>query len=219
MHCTHTFSIHCWFFTWGALIVVKWSKTIQFGERTVCIPCPYIVGSLHYPLLALLHSMSFTAACATSHATTDSHAFPCLDYDSLNLKCFTYSFFVNKLGQCLSSRGLSCNLYVEHSVRRGGTSHAFQDGVLILVELIKMLGDWKSDSAKLHCSPSGQTYNDYQSHLQINSLSTFHLRFGALCRYSMSHFCIMLFNQDSFVMYVVYLYLVCRINVCPKLYI
>ena len=64
------------------------------------------------------------------------------------MKCFTYRSFTNKLRDSLQCLGLSPGLYVGHSFCGGGTSHAFQAGVP--VELIKMLGDWKSDSVQLY---------------------------------------------------------------------
>ena len=88
--------------------------------------------------------MSFTA----SRATANSHAFAYLHYDSLSMKCFTCRSFINKLRNSLRSLGLSPGLYAGHSFRRSGATHAFQAGVP--VELIKMLGDWKSDSVQLY---------------------------------------------------------------------
>ena len=66
---------------------------------------------------------------------------------------FDLSFF-HKLRDSLQSLGLSPGLYAGHSFCRGGATHAFLAGVP--VELIKMLGDWKSDSVQLYLTVSLQ---------------------------------------------------------------
>ena len=63
-------------------------------------------------------------------------------------RCFTYRSFLSKLRECLFALGYASDCYAGHSFHRGGASFAFQIG--IPVELIKMLGDWKSDSVLLY---------------------------------------------------------------------
>ena len=48
------------FYPWGALVHVRWSKTIQFRERTVHLPLPRIPHSVLCPVTAILHAFSFT---------------------------------------------------------------------------------------------------------------------------------------------------------------
>ena len=55
---------------------------------------------------------------------------------------------MNKLRACLNQCGLAGMDFGSHSFRRGGASLAFQVG--IPVELIKILGDWKSDAVLLY---------------------------------------------------------------------
>ena len=127
------------FYYWGILLTVKWSKTIQFRERSVQIPLPRIPGSIFCPVSSLQHALSFT-----SGAPAHSHAFSYLDLPYCNRRCMTYRSFVSKLRSCLRSLGVSPDDYAGHSFRRGGASFAFQAGVPI--EMIRMLGDWKSNS-------------------------------------------------------------------------
>ena len=54
------------FFDWGVLIHVKWSKTIQFRDRKVCIPFSYIPNSHLCPVEAILHAFSFTRSNSDS---------------------------------------------------------------------------------------------------------------------------------------------------------
>ena len=122
---------------------VSCSKTIQFRERSIHIPFPHVPGSPLCPVASLLHAISFTGSSAPS-----SHAFAYFDPSHRAIRCLTYRSFVTKLRDCLSSLGYPPLLYASHSFRRGGASFAFQSG--IPVELIKMLGDWKSDSVLLY---------------------------------------------------------------------
>ena len=71
-------------------------------------------------------------------------------YDLVTQKLtpFTYSQFMRKLRSILVSLGLPDKDYVGHSFRRGGASYAFQAGIPI--ELIKILGEWKSDAVLLY---------------------------------------------------------------------
>ena len=64
------------------------------------------------------------------------------------LNAFSYGAFVSKLLGHLSILGLDPRLYAGHSFRRGGASFAYQSGVPI--ELIKALGDWRSDTILIY---------------------------------------------------------------------
>ena len=77
-----------------------------------------------------------------------SHAFAYFDLRSRKPTFLTYRSFLSKLGECLSRLGFPTGMYASHSFRRGEASFAFQSGVP--VELIKMLGDWKSDAVLLY---------------------------------------------------------------------
>ena len=130
------------FFPWGVLLRVRWSKTIQFRERVIQIPLVRVPGSPFCPVAAVSWAFSFT-----SQAPVSSQAFQWVQ-PNLSLRCFTYSLFMNKLRACLNQCGLAGMDFGSHSFRRGGASLAFQVG--IPVELIKILGDWKSDAVLLY---------------------------------------------------------------------
>ena len=61
---------------------------------------------------------------------------------------FTYGSFMSKLWFHLSSLGVDPKLYTGHSFHRGGASFTYQSGVPI--ELIKALGDWRSDTILIY---------------------------------------------------------------------
>ena len=130
-------------FTWGVLLTVRWSKTIQFRERVVVIPLPRVPGSPLCLYQAIKQAFTFT-----HWAPRDYHAFSWLDHKSLQVQCFIYRAFLDKLRHCLNQLGYEAKSYAGHSFRRGGASFAIQAG--IPVSLIKMLGDWKSDSVLLY---------------------------------------------------------------------
>jgi len=130
-------------FSWGILIVIRWSKTIQFREREVKIPIPCIPYSKLCPVTATNHAFHFTL-----NDTTNSQAFNYLDQSTDTHKCFTYGMFINKLKHHLTLIGVNPANYSGHSFRRGGASFAYQSGIPI--ELIKALGDWRSDAVLVY---------------------------------------------------------------------
>ena len=131
------------FCSWGVLVHVKWSKTIQFRDRIVQIPFSYIPDPPLCPVRAILHAFSFT-----QHSSKDCQAFSWIDTSYFDLKIFTYSRFIKHLRSSLSSIGIDPSLHAGHSFRRGGASLAYKAGLSI--EAIKLLGDWKSDAVMLY---------------------------------------------------------------------
>ena len=131
------------FYPWEALVHVRWSKTIQFRERTIHLPLPRIPHSVLCPVTAILHAFSFTQLGAPS-----SQAFAWLHQHDLRLMPITYKSFLAKLRIIMSSLGYTEKSYATHSFHRGGASFAFQEGIPL--ELIKLLGDWKSNAVLLY---------------------------------------------------------------------
>ena len=130
----------------------------QFRERTIHIPLPYIplpyIPLPYIPLpyipqsplcrvTSILHAMSFTSSVPQTF-----HAFAYFDAVHLRCRVLTYRAFLSKLRECLQALGYSPQDNVCHSFHRGGASFAYQ--IWVPLELIKMLGDWKSDSVVLY---------------------------------------------------------------------
>ena len=124
------------FESWGVLVHMKWSKTIQFRERVVQIPFSYVSYSPLCPVQAICHAFSFLPSDKNC-----SQAFNYLDTQTLQPVCFTYAKFLKFLRTCLMNIGSdpTCTSYAGHSFHRGGTSFVFQSG--IPVEMITLLGD------------------------------------------------------------------------------
>ena len=131
------------FESWGVLVHMKWSKTIQFREKAVQIPFSYVPHSPLCPVQAIRHAFSFLPSDKDC-----SQAFNYLDTQTLQPVCFTYAKFLKFLRTCLMNIGSDPTSYAGHSFRCGGASFAFQSG--IPVEMIKFLGDWKSDAVLLY---------------------------------------------------------------------
>ena len=83
------------FYPWGVLISVRWSKAIQFRERTISIPLPAIPNFILCPVVAIRHAFSMADSC-----TDSGQAFYWLDKTTLRLRSFTYRYFLDKLRRC-----------------------------------------------------------------------------------------------------------------------
>lgn len=129
----------------GAIISVRWSKSIQFRQKILQVPLPRISGSPFCPsqaLLLVLHNLP-----------RQSIPSPLFCYASPSgPKPITHNAFVSHLRLCLSKIGLDPSKYSGHSFRRGGASFALQCG--IPGEWIKLQGDWASDAYERYLSPA-----------------------------------------------------------------
>ena len=121
------------------IISMRWSKTIQFGDRILRTPLVAIPGSKLCPVKAYRHM------CATVKAKGDDPLFSLSEK-----KCIFYKHYQAKLKAVIKQIGLDSDLYSSHSFRRGGCTFSFQSG--IPAELIQLHGDWKSDAYKKYLS-------------------------------------------------------------------
>ena len=124
-------------FTQNAVILtIRWSKTIQFKERTLTLPLPRIRNHVLCPLQAVFNSFQKTSDAPSSG--------PALTVSTNPVIPLTVNMFRSVFYECLSKSGIQVNHYSGHSFRRGGASWAYQSGVPI--QTIKNIGDWKSDA-------------------------------------------------------------------------
>ena len=127
--------------TWGLVICVKWSKTIQFKERHLLIPVVRLPSS--HPLCPV---QAYERHLRLFPAPPSSPAFLCYRGDLATP--ITHSTFTTKLRTSLSLAGFKASNYSGHSFRRGGATFAFRCGAP--VELISLQGDWSSDAVLLY---------------------------------------------------------------------
>ena len=129
----------------GVVLSVRWSKVIQFRERTLHIPLPKIENSPFCPSTALLGIvLAVPPSC---------HPLPLFCF-VINKKVLplTQALFIQKLQNCLALLGIPPGKYSGHSFRRGGASFGLQCG--LPVDLIKIQGDWNSNAYERYLHPS-----------------------------------------------------------------
>ena len=122
---------------------VKHSKVIQFRERFHWIPLVRMAG---HPLCPF----SIVCALLEMHrrigSSPDSPMF--LWKVGKKVSPMTHAVFVKAFKRLVKMSGLDWTKYSGHSFRRGGATYCFNLGVC--PELIKLLGDWKSDAYLLY---------------------------------------------------------------------
>lgn len=133
------------FCTSGAVIQIRWSKTIQFQQRILHTPLPRIPNSPFCP--------SGTLLLCVRRLPSERNPTPLFCYPTnTGAKPITHAVFVNYLRSILRKLGIDPALYSGHSFRRGGASFALQCG--LSAELIKLQGDWTSNAYEKYLNPS-----------------------------------------------------------------
>ena len=123
----------------GFLLQMRWSKTIQFRQRTVSLPLPFLPGHPLCPATAVTRLLAL-------HPHLPKSA-PLFSYVTVNgLIVCSQAPFLQRMNRLLALLNLDPKLFSGHSFRRGGATWAFKAG--LPGELVQMLGDWASDSYK-----------------------------------------------------------------------
>ena len=104
-------------FNWGIMLTIRWSKTIQFGERILRAPIPWLPNHPLCPVQALLGAFSLTQG-----APPTGPAFVIIKEGRVSP--FPPSKFVSMLRTHLSSLGFQANLFSGHSFRRVPAGHS-----------------------------------------------------------------------------------------------
>jgi hypothetical protein len=116
------------------VLVVRHSKTIQFGQRVLQIPYVSCLKRPLCPVTALL--------CHLTRSRADKAA-PMFVYAvGSSLKSIDHACFVDRLRRGLVRIGLDASAFSGHSLRRGGCTHCFAADLSIVD--IKLRGDWRS---------------------------------------------------------------------------
>ena len=124
------------FFDDWAIVINRWSKTIQLSQRILTIPLPRIPQHPLCPYNALKHAFNLVPAPLSGPAfvvPAPSGTLP-----------LTYGKFDSMLQSLAAAMNLDPSQLSGHSFRSGGATLAFQ--AQIPAELIKRLGDWQSDA-------------------------------------------------------------------------
>lgn len=118
-------------------VVVRWSKTIQFKERTLEIPLARAVGTIFdigSYWMAYTHRDKGKSGDTTFRVTDDRGKHSPM----------TQSWFSRRLKAALGEVGLDSSKYSGHSFRSGGATFAFKMG--LPAQVIKLQGDWASEA-------------------------------------------------------------------------
>ena len=121
----------------GVVLVIKWSKTIQFGERCLLVPLPWKPDHRLCPTTAVIRALAMT-----SSADPVGPAF--VAPQAGRLVSLSPTLFVKTIKQLLQRLQYDPSLFSGHSFRRGGATWAFQ--CHLPGEVIQLMGDWRSDS-------------------------------------------------------------------------
>lgn len=133
-----------------AVICVRFSKTIQYKQRTLWMPVIQVMNKSICPLAWLRFMLSKIPAPGTAPA----FCFPTRQ----GLAALTYAQLSDHIKSWVAQAGLDPTKYSPYSLRRGGCMFAFEANLLALY--IRLLGDWSSDCFHRYISCSLQSRLD-----------------------------------------------------------
>lgn len=117
---------------------VRKTKTIQFGQRVLCIPYYPVPGSFLCPIMAVKTLLK--------RAPYKANLPLFLFRENHEIKWLSHSTFTDQLKRIVTTLGYNSKDYSCHSFRRGGASFAFSQEMSIID--IKQRGDWSSDAVE-----------------------------------------------------------------------
>jgi hypothetical protein len=135
------------------LVLLRWSKTNQFGQKVLRLPLVANPGNILCPIRAYSKMIQLTPAPESS---------PAFVIQQLGgLVPVKYGELQQILRKLVGLTGRDPDLYSSHSLRRGGATCAFQ--AKVPGELIQLHGDWVSDAYKQYL------HIPYQTKLTVSS--------------------------------------------------
>lgn len=143
----------------GAFLQIRATKTIQFKQRILLIPLPFIPNSPLCSVSALINHFRLNSLASSDFlfSVPSSH--------SSQSRPITYVNFASFLSKVITTLDLDPQPFSPHSFRLGGASFAFECNVP--AELIKFQGDWRSDAYLAYLEMSSS-----QKCLAVNSMAS-----------------------------------------------
>ena len=123
-------------------VSMRWSKTIQFGQRVLQTPLLKLNSSILCPVGAYQQMLKVSPTLEENQPL----------FVLKNKKVVTYYMFQKKLKSIMSNLGYDSSKFSSHSFRRGFATFAFRSN--IAADEIQILGDWHSDVYKKYISLS-----------------------------------------------------------------
>ena len=125
----------------GLVLTLRHSKTIQFKERSLQVPLPFMPGHTMCPVTSVYMALLMSPGCPDEGPVFVRGC-------AGNFHPILYGWFMKKLRSLLKKCGVDACLFGSHSFRRGGASWALKCGMS--GELVRILGDWKSDAYRAY---------------------------------------------------------------------
>ena len=130
------------------VIIIKWSKMIQFFQKKLQLPIVADKSSKICPvkwLLKMIHRIP-------AHST--HNLFSYMGKNGITL--VTYTDLTTQMRQWLKDVGVKDKMkFSSHSLRRGGTTHAFNCN--LAEQTLKVLGNWASESYRRYIDLTVET--------------------------------------------------------------
>jgi len=130
----------------GGILNIRWSKTIQFKDKVLSVPLPLLKDNPLCPTSAILNFLTLVGMMPQ-----DSPAFAFYSAEGA-VTAPTPAAVRPRLQRLLARTGLTAAHFNTHSLRRSGACFLLSKGTPL--EVIKVLGDWKSDSVYDYLKPS-----------------------------------------------------------------
>lgn len=138
------------------LVEITWSKTIQFQQKILLLPLLPAKDRRICPRFWLTHMLRVIPG------QPQDPLFSIPDNRG-NLVPITYSQLGQKLKELVKATGRSPEGYTLHGLRRGGTCHALEVG--LVGEDLRIMGDWATDAY--------MTYIDQTVQRRVNNMVRF----------------------------------------------
>lgn len=132
----------------GMILCIRWAKNLQFKDRVLEVPLPWLQGRRLCPTTAVGQFLALTGMVPEEA--------PLLSYSTPSgLRVLTQNALRKRLTSVLPNIGVDPKKYSTHSLRRGGATWLMSAGVP--VSAIKVIGDWKSDCVYKYLCPNVMT--------------------------------------------------------------
>lgn len=120
------------------LVVIKWSKTIQYKEKELLLPLLPAKDMTICPVFWLKLMLKKV------EVSGDNPLFSIPEKGGKGTTPLTYNHLAAFLKESVERMGISSERYTLHGLRKGGACHALEVG--LVGEDLKILGDWASDA-------------------------------------------------------------------------
>jgi hypothetical protein len=137
------------------ILSIFYTKTIQFEERALRYKLPAMQMRQDRALCPMEAVLRLLRATAGRGGDDDDDALFMQNYDSPNGPSpLSYDHFLKRFKATIAQMGLDPADYAGHSFRRGGATFAKDAGMSD--EVIKAVGDWKSDAYQLYTAATAR---------------------------------------------------------------